>query len=58
MNYWGFVPGHRRLLMVAVSADDERIVTVHFDSGATRDYHRHRQGRRELFDEVQDASDS
>ena len=58
MNYWGFILGHRLLLMVAVSEDDERVITVHFDSGATRDYHRHIPGRRELFDEVRDAPDS
>ena len=55
MNYYGFIEGHRRLFLVAVSASDEDIFTVHFDSGATRRYHRHMHGAPGLFDEVRDA---
>ena len=40
-NYYGFITGHRPLLMVAVSNSDGRtIATAHFHSGATRRYRR------------------
>lgn len=41
-NYFGVVENRSRLLKVAVSRDDDRIITtVHFDTGATR---RHQRG--------------
>jgi hypothetical protein len=58
MDYWGFVEERRGLLMVAVSANDEMIFTVHFDTASTRRYHRHRRGETGFFDEVRDAPDS
>jgi hypothetical protein len=50
MNYYGSIAGRRYLLKVAVSASDDEIFTVHFDSEATR---RYRQSR-VFFDEVRD----
>ncbi len=35
-TYWGFVAGHNSMMRVAVSLDDQRIVTAHFDSEAAR----------------------
>ena len=55
MNYWGFTGGRRPLLLVAVSEDDRYVVTVHFDTGSTGRYHRHRRGETSYFDEVRDA---
>ena len=55
MNYWGFIGGRRPLLLVAVSEDDRYVVTVHFDTGSTGRYHRHRRGETSYFDEVRDA---
>ena len=41
-NYFGVVENRSRLLKVAVSREDDRIIaTVHFDTGATR---RHQRG--------------
>ena len=48
MDYYGFVEGRNHLLMVAVSSDDREIITVHFDTPATRRYLRQQGG----FDEV------
>ena len=50
MNYYGFVGGSDQLLKVAVSLDETEVLTVHFDTGATRRYHL----RRDFFDEVKD----
>ena len=51
MNYYGFIHGRRHLLKVAVSAESREVFTVHFDSAATRRYHR----QRSFFDEVRDV---
>ena len=58
MNYWGHVEGRSQLLMVAVSADDERIVTVYFDTRGTERYDRHTRGQADFFDEVRDVPNS
>ena len=58
MNYWGFVEGRGSLLRVVVSRDDVEIVTVVFDTPATRRYHRQREGQGEFFDEVRDVPES
>ena len=35
-NYFGIIPGRSRLLKVAISRNDDRIITTaHFDTGAT-----------------------
>ena len=40
-NYFGFIEGRRALFRVAVSMlDDESVVTIYFDSQATRKYER------------------
>ena len=48
LDYYGFVPGRNPLLMVAVSEDERQIITVHFDTPATRRYRR----KTADFDEV------
>lgn len=48
LDYYGFVPGRNSLLMVAVSEDERQIITVHFDTPATRRYRR----KTTDFDEV------
>ena len=58
MNYWGHVEDRSRLLMVAVSADDERIVTAYFDTRGTEQYSRHTRGQAGFFDEVKDVPDN
>ncbi len=35
-TYWGIVPGQNRFMRVAVSLDDERIVTAHSDGKVAR----------------------
>ncbi len=35
-TYWGFVPERNSMLRVAISLDDRRIVTAHYDRGAVR----------------------
>jgi hypothetical protein len=43
LNYFGRIPGRNPLLKVAVSKSDyQLIVTIHFDSPATRRYERGR----------------
>ncbi len=44
--YFAYIPEHTKVLKVAVSLDDERIVTTHFDTRATRDL---RRGTRNYF---------
>ena len=40
-NYYGTIEGRTRLLKVAISRHDDRVVvTTYFDSGATRRYRR------------------
>ena len=58
MNYWGYVEDRSRLLMVAVSADDERIITAYFDTRGTEQYGRHTRGQADFFDEVRDVPNS
>ena len=50
MNYYGFVGGTGQLLKVAVSRNETEVLTVHFDTAATRRYH----SDRNFFDEVKD----
>ena len=49
MNYYGFVPGRKYLIMVAVSETNETIPTIFPDSDATESYS---QGDYSYFDEV------
>ena len=42
--YFAFIPELSRALKVAVSIDDERIVTTHFDRSATSDLRRGTRG--------------
>ena len=44
--YFAYIPEHAKVLKVAVSIDDERIVTTHFDTRATKDL---RRGTRNYF---------
>ena len=44
--YFAYIPEHTKVLKVAVSIDDERIVTTHFDTRATKDL---RRGTRNYF---------
>ena len=49
MNYYGFIPGQRYMLVVAVSDIRQAIPTVFPDSDATEFYY---QGHYGYFDEV------
>ena len=55
MNYYGIIPGRRRLFMVCVSANRPAITTAYFNSAATVQYN---QGWYGYFDEVRNVSDS
>lgn len=46
--HWGFVPGLRRMMRVAVSRDDKRIITAYQDRTATSNWNR---GTREYFEQ-------
>ena len=39
-NYYAFVPGRNSMLRMAVSLDDERIVSAFPDEGTTKAWHR------------------
>ena len=47
ITYWGFVPGLKSMIRVAVSLDDQRIVTAFPDRTAARHWNR---GSREYFE--------
>ena len=36
ITYWGFVPGRQEMLRVAVSLDDQEIITAHFDDAVAK----------------------
>ena len=54
VNFYGFVPGHSNLLMVAVSAYASAIPTAYFNELATA---RYRRGEFGYFDEVRGGTD-
>ncbi len=44
--YFAYIPEHTKIMKVAISLDDERIVTTHLDARATKDFQR---GTRNYF---------
>ena len=44
ITHWRFVPGLKQMVRVAVSLDDERIVTAFQDRAATRHWNRGSRG--------------
>lgn len=52
--FYGFIPGHSNLLMVAVSAYAPAIPTAYFNEPATD---RYRRGEFGYFDEVRGGAD-
>ena len=54
-GYFGIIPGHNGLIMVAVSANAPKITTIHFDRNATKYYYR---GDYSYFDETRNETES
>lgn len=52
--YFAYIPDADKVLKVAVSIDDERITTTHFDTRATKDF---RRGTRDYFLKYEDLEE-
>ena len=54
-SYYGIIKGQAQLLMVAVSENELKITTLHFDRTVTRNYQR---GDHSCFDETRNETES
>ena len=52
--YFAYIPERAKVLKVAISLDDDRIVTTHFDTRATKNFQR---GTRNYFAKYQDLEE-
>ena len=52
--YFAYIPEQTKVLKVAISLDDERIVTTHFDTRATKSFQR---GTRNYFAKYRDLEE-